>query len=126
MKLTELQQIVFDQLGSESEEEFKETLQDVARHGGDTGYSGFTYSSDCYDFFNENRDLINKELAETASALGEGKLEMIAGFNCLGKDYTTNEIGKALYDKTHYSELSQIYDALAWWCLETVAFQFDC
>lgn len=61
----------------------KELLEDVARHGADAGYPGFTYYSDTVAFFKRNRKEIVELVMRMADDMGEPAAEMVAAFNCL-------------------------------------------
>ena len=100
-------------------ESFKDHAPDVTNHGADAGFSGFIYHTETVMFFNNNRAEINSMVGSMANELGEGPLEMIQGFNCLGKDYTLDEIGQTLYGAKRDVNV-QISNALAWFALEEV------
>ncbi len=74
----------------------REQLRDVANHGADSGWSGFTYYSDTCAFFKAHKADILALAKQSADDLGEEMLAMIRGFRCLGNsgkpDYTTDEI----------------------------------
>lgn len=55
-------------------------LSDVASHGADSGWSGFTYTSDCVKFYNRHEEAIWEMLRDSASDMGESVPQMIAGF----------------------------------------------
>lgn len=118
-----------EQLGCDTKEEFKQTLKDVCRAGANAGFSGFTYSSECLEFYKENRTEILEDLKELAESIGEGGLlHMVLGFNCL-KDYNLNEdiLGEIIYGKNYeHEDASLVIDALCWAVLENVAFRYDC
>lgn len=57
-------------------------LIDAARHGGDTGWAGFTYSTDAAAFFDKHDELVWEVLSRLAEELGESNpAALIAGFN---------------------------------------------
>lgn len=62
----------------------RDNLEDVARHGCDGGFVGFTYYTDTVAFFKKNRVAIINLVNQMAEDLGEPPAEMVAGFNCLG------------------------------------------
>lgn len=77
---------------------FKERAKDVTDHGAAGGYGGFIYHTDTVAFYARNRAAINRMAAELAADIGEGGIiECVQGFNCLGGDYTADEIGATLY-----------------------------
>ena len=121
MKLSDTRQpaltrAVIRQLGDKAQ------LEDVARHGADGGFPGFTYYSDTVPFAERHRDDIMVRLAEDSDACGvtDGSiLSMLAGFGCL-KGLTVDEIARGLYDKKA-DEHTQVFNALAWYALEEIA-----
>ncbi len=70
----------------------RENLEDIARHGADAGYSGFTYYSDTVSFFKRNRMAIRALAEQQAEDFGQTPMEMIAGFNCLKNPCDKNEL----------------------------------
>lgn len=124
----QLKQAIIEQLGYEDlNEECKQTLADVCRGGGNSGWSGFTYSNELLEFYNTNKKLILDYHKELASELGEGFLEMIKGFNCL-KDsgLEVDEIAEIIYSNKHDHECAtMLIDALCWSVLEGLAFELD-
>ena len=100
----------------------REQLADVARHGADAGFSGFTYYSGTVPFFKRHRVDILKMAEEMADDFGQGVLEMVAGFRCLDKKYTIDEIGRALFSTIAKDDASgMIRNAMTWFALEEVA-----
>jgi hypothetical protein len=114
-----LARAVIRQLGGWSQ--FKEFAVDICNHGIDSGFSGFTYYSDTVPFFTRNRRAIIDLAKEQAADFGQGVLEMIAGFNCLNGDYTSDEIGETLFGR---NPDTQIANALAWYAGEEVCRSF--
>jgi hypothetical protein len=100
---------------------FKELAIDVTNHGASGGFSGFIYYVDTLTFYRRNKAAVNEALSAMADDLGAGVLEMVRGFNCLGEDFSTDEIGKAVYGSFSNQYDTQIYNALAWFALEEVA-----
>lgn len=110
------------QLGG-TKKETTETLRDVAAHGADAGFHGFIYYSETAKFFRRNRALILESLEESANDCGESVLSLVAGFRCLNRDYTQDDIARVLYGPWKDDDAyTQIANALAWYALETVAF----
>ena len=105
----------------------KADIQKQLNHGADAGWTGFIYYSDTCKFFDDNKDLILQQLEDDANEFGEDMLTMISHFNCLTDNnrkpiYTYTEIMNAIYDVNDENE-TIIKNALAWYALETVAFQ---
>jgi hypothetical protein len=121
--LTKLQRAVKRQLGSDTMQEFLETLQDVSNHGAGGGFSGFTYYGETVDFTRRNRAEIMQQLKEDAECFGTSVADMVCAFNCF-KGYEADEILSALYGGRGDS-VRAVYNGLAWYALETVAHQFD-
>ena len=108
----------------------RDELADVARHGADAGWSGFTYTAETNAFFKAHKADILALSGELASDLGESMLEMVQSFRCLGHqarftgawacDYSTDEIAEALYSGRGEGA-AYIRNAMAWFALEEVA-----
>lgn len=101
-------------------------LRDVASHGADAGWPGFTHYNDTVAFFKKHRAAIVEMAERMADDLGEETAAMIAGFNCLEDDAETR---KGIYAclgggpiKGFDAEL--VANALAWFALEEVASAF--
>lgn len=100
----------------------KDSLRDVNEHGADGGFPGFIYYTDTCAFFRRHRKAIEELVAEMAGSLGEDVLKMIAGFRCLGGDFSEVEIGRVLFAPWKDDDAHQmIGNALAWFALEEVA-----
>jgi len=118
---------VEEQLGMEGDE-LRSTFQDVANHGADADYPGFTYYHDTCEFYKVNQKIIVAEVEAMAQDLGEEPTFMVQYFNCLstnekGKrksDYTTAEVALTLYG-TPKQHNDMVANALAWFALEEVA-----
>lgn len=98
----------------------KENYIDVYNHGIDGGFGKFVYYQDTLKFWQNNRKDITALLLETAEMLGEDVLSMIRNFNCLGSDYTIDEIGRCLYGNYSEKNPDQVYNAFAWFAAEEV------
>ena len=127
--LTELQQRVIEQLSGESElnEDNAGTLKDIANHGADAGFVGFTYYSDTCKFFDDNKDLIFKQLLEDRVNIGYNSLtEMLSSFKCF-KDVDNYDIESFLINSEDESneEQTTLKNGLAWYALESVAWQLE-
>ena len=122
--MTKLQIAVHKQLDSDDPHEFHETLSDVRNHGAAAGFNGFAYYVDTYKFAEKNLSAILEELRELADGCGDETLaECLSGFNCL-KGWSKSEIEAGLMDDEADSRC-QVYNALAWFALETVAAQLE-
>ena len=98
----------------------REQLADVARHGADTGWPGFTYTADTVAFYRSHKSEILDLAKSMAEDFGQGMLEMIQGFRCLNGEFSVDEIGEALYSgRGEYADT--IRNAMAWFALEEVA-----
>lgn len=101
-------------------DEFVTLAHDVADHGADAGFSGFTYYSDTVPFAQANKADIRKLAEYVADSIGEydGFYSFVASFNCL--DLTTDEVADAMHDSDHDSN-GEVLNALAWFALEEVS-----
>lgn len=103
----------------------REELRDVASHGADAGWPGFTYYDDTNAFYKAHKSDILALAKQTADDLGQPMLEMVQGFRCLNgskgrRDYSIDAIAESLHsDKGDDS--TYIRNALAWFALEEVA-----
>ena len=82
----ELIDVVAAQLRVDSEKvddaERMSTFAEVAEHGADTGWPGFTTTSDCVLFFDDNETLIMDIAHEIATDMGcKNVFEMVVQFN---------------------------------------------
>ena len=99
--------------------DFVEMAADVANHGADSGWSGFTYYADTIRFSQEYKSDLLRACRQMAGDMGiETSAELIAGFNCL-EDFSAFEIEAALEDDN--DDTDTIYNALAWFALEEVS-----
>lgn len=127
--LTKLQQRVIEQLSGESElnEDSASILKNVASYGADAGFIGFTYHKDTCKFFDDNKDLIMKQLLEDRINTGYNSLtEMLSSFKCF-KDVDTYNIEAFLInsDDDSNEEQTTLKNGLAWYALESVAWQLE-
>lgn len=112
---------VINQLGGAGYElQIKNTLQG----GANCGINGFIYYSDTVSFWRKNRAAITAMLEELADSLGEDVVSMVSSFNSIKGDYTTTEIGKAIFGR-YNEEFTNIYNTLAWFALEEVGRMFE-
>jgi hypothetical protein len=113
-----LQTAVIRQLGG------RESLQDIANHGIDGGFPGFTYYTDTIRFFKNNRREIVEMVTEYAQDFGQTPIELVASFSCLKMNThdpeDEAEISRALYGRLN-SDDTQVPNALAWFAAEEVS-----
>lgn len=102
--------------------DFQESAEDIARHGANAGWCGFTYYNDTVPFAERNKTLILAMVKEQANDFGSNLYNMIAGFNCLNLE--SWEVAEALHEKSS-PERTSVYNALAWYALEEVAREYD-
>lgn len=100
-------------------ESFKEMAEDVANHGADAGFSGFTYYTDTLAFYARQRSNIVAYAESYAYDLGENVLIMVRNFRCIGEDYSFSEIISTLYGSKSKHD-TQISNCMAWFALEEV------
>lgn len=98
----------------------RDNLPDIARHGADGGFAGFTYYSDTVAFAKRCRTHIMARLAEDAPDLGyDGVISMLGSFVCL-KGVSHDDIADGLYNPNS-EHRTTIYNALAWYAAEEIA-----
>jgi len=114
---------VFEQLGADDRDEFRDTLRDVLQGGADAGFHGFIYYTETRAFYLEHRALILEQLREDAESMGaESVISLVASSNC-ADDCSEDEIGRALYGSLDESDGARIVsNCLAWYALESVAY----
>ena len=98
----------------------REELADVARHGADAGWNGFTYYTDTEAFYRAHKADILALAKDEATDFGQEMLEMIKGFRCLNGAYSLDEIAAALHSNQGDGATS-IRNAMSWFALESVA-----
>ena len=76
-------------------ETFKENAPDVANHGIDAGFHGWTYYSETIGFFEKNRKEIVEFLINLACEHGFATVEMIGQWRCM-EGATAREIASTL------------------------------
>lgn len=106
---------------------FKESAQDVVDHGAACGFGNFIYYTDTVAFTTKNRKAIAAYAAEQSKEIGyKDEIEMILSFNGLQHDdLTSADIARALYGRlTDDDKKATIYNALAWYALEEVAWAY--
>lgn len=116
-----LNQAVIDQYGTRAE--FLEAVPDILQGGASAGVSGFIYYHETLDFTRKNFNLIMEALKEDASDFGLDLFEMLKGFNCFN-DLTSDQIAEGLY-RSDSDYRTQVFNGLAWYALERVAYSYD-
>jgi hypothetical protein len=87
-------------------------IRDAGQHGADAGWGGFTYTTDCVEFYDANEDAIYDLLREDADSMGYPNVDaMVATFNrsdmlddpdgrkTLLAWYALEEVGRWLQDR---------------------------
>ena len=108
-------------------EDFKEKAPDVANHGINGGFCGFTYYDETIAFAKKHKKLIIENIMQFADEFGESFTKVIAGFNCLkNTGIAENDVMLALMSPRSCDDfvLQQVYNALAWYAGETVAHEY--
>lgn len=109
----------------------KDYLPDLARHGADGGFPGITYYRDTVAFFKRNRSAIVALVEDMASDLGEGPVDLVAGFRCLGGGRESRDrdlmasVSRCLYGGRLRDEDTHVANALTWFACEEVARAFN-
>ena len=106
---------------------FREKAHDVANHGISGGYCGFIYFDDTVAFTKKHKKQIAENIQQFADEIGESFTKVIANFNCLkNSGITDDDVITALMYPRSCDEyvLQQVYNALAWYAGETVAYEY--
>jgi hypothetical protein len=139
---------VLDNL-SDDPDDALQSLKDVAEHGVEGGFPGFTYYTDTVEFYKRNKMAIVKLLQQEADDSGQDPVQMVRRMNCVGDDYSPSEISKVLYgamprerkvtekvmmkdlgdiiqgrqprSRKKIEDVTPIANCLAWFALEAVA-----
>lgn len=98
----------------------KEDFVDIYNYGTHGGYGNFIYYSDTVPFWRQNKQQIVQLLIEEANSLGEGVLEMVRHFNCIGEDYELYEIGECIFGNYSDSNDKCIYNELVLFSVQKV------
>jgi len=114
----------------------KENMKDIAGHGANAGWPGFTYYHDTISFFKKHRKARVEMAISQANEFGVSAIEMVQGFGQYrGTDWKnqegisiTNAIGSALHggridEREDY--VAEIANLMSWYALEEVARTFD-
>lgn len=109
-----------------NKEDFFAELENVLQspYGAAAGFGGFIYYSETVNFWRKNKAKILRFAEDQADELGQNVVDMVAGFKGIKDDFTTGEIAAALYGRFN-DDYTQIYNIMAWYCLEEVAFYYD-
>ena len=101
----------------------RENVRTAYEGGADCGVPGFIYYTDTVKFWKRHKAAILALAEGMADDLGEGLLEMVAGFGCLKDQHlTTSEVGQVLYGRASNDDTyTSVANAMAWFALETVA-----
>ena len=108
-------------------EDFQENAADVANHGIDGGFCGFIYYGETTAFAKKHKKLIIENVKQLADEVGESFTKVIANFNCLKKSgIAENDVIMTLMSPRSCDDyvLQQVYNALAWYAGETVAYDY--
>lgn len=109
-----------------NKDDFFVELENVLKspYGAAAGFGGFIYYSETVSFWRKNKAKILRFAEDQAFELGQNIIDMVAGFKGIKDDFTAGEIAAALYGR-YSDDYTQIYNIMAWYCLEEVAFYFD-
>jgi len=91
-------------------------IMQAGEHGADTGWSGFTYTGDCVDFYDQYKDLIWELLRDTADQMGQNAIELISSFN-------RQDMLEGFYNG---DQDEQFKNLLAWFALEEAGRYLEC
>ena len=101
-----------------------ESLIDVVNHGAQGGYGQFCYYSDTVAFYKKyKKDIRDMAFQDATEVYDTTMVYMVLGFNCL-KGIPASEIESVLVGrKSEYS--TQVFNALTWYALESVAYDYQ-
>ena len=105
----------------------RESLADIASHGADAGWAGFTYYTDTVKFFKAHRADIASMVERMADDMGEEPIACVPGFRCLAPmdADTRKSIARCLYGGRLTDDDTNVANALAWFALEEAARAFE-
>ena len=115
--MSNLRKAVINQMGGL--ETFKQSFNDVVRHGADGGFSGFIYYTETTAFFKRNRRAILAHLDAICFDLGEDRINVLKSWRCLNH-LTSDDIARGLYEGAKSDEVTAVQNALAFFALEEV------
>ena len=98
----------------------KSYLSDIASHGADGGFPGFTYYSNTVTFFKKHRKEITDNLLTLADDMGEDPVKMVSSWRCVGPEFKT-EVGQVVYGARLTDEHTAVANALTWYAVEEIA-----
>ncbi|NMZ63394.1 hypothetical protein HBN99_03540 [Pseudomonas oryzihabitans] len=105
-------------------ESFKESACDIASHGADAGWGGFTYYKDTVAFTRRHKADITQMAREMSREFGSSSVyAFIAGFNCL-RGFHEDDVDDGLNVRGSKHTMD-IHNALAWFALEETARSFS-
>lgn len=119
-----LQNAVLAQIGV-SKKEFKKNVSDY--QNAQNGIQGFTYYSDTHSFAMDNQSDIIELLEEQADDFGQEVFEMVSGFGVF-RNGMDKQDKKDLYNflgGNKQTEQGTVTNVLAWFAVETLAFEWD-
>jgi hypothetical protein len=111
---------VCKQLGEDN----TDNLSDIANHGADAGFPGFTYYADTCKFFKKHRKEIVELVKNRAEDFGQSPIDFVASFVCLKDMATKEEIAKVLYGRLN-DDTYLVENDLSWFVLEEVARAYE-
>lgn len=121
--MSDLQDAVLKQCGFDDKEEQQQTLSDVANHGASGGSVGsFVYYSDTVAFFDDNESTILQAFSDQSNDFGTTSAESLASFNGVDFDTQTAEL-LLMGHCDDEADVQQYKNVMAWWALETVAYE---
>ena len=123
-----LQSAILSQIGV-SKKEFKNNVSDY--QNAQNGIPGFCYYSETHKFAIDNQKDIIDLLEQQADDMGEDVVEMVNSFGVFRTNGMDKEEKKDLYkflggnkDLDSY-ETTSVLNVLAWFAVESLAFEFD-
>lgn len=128
LELHPLAAAVVEQLGYDAEDaeqlaDCLGDLSDVASHGADTGWCGFTNYTDTVAFTEAHRAAIMQQAEQDADDFGTegGSIALIAGFRYIeAAGLSVSAVARAIYDADD-DDRTVVMNSLAWYALESVA-----
>lgn len=99
--------------------EFKAISRDIANYGANTGISFIMYT-DSAKSFKANAPALKRWVSELATDYDHGVLEMLQSWKGIGKIYSLDEIGSALYAGKGDS-VDSVYSTIIYAAVEEIA-----
>lgn len=123
----ELIRAVVQQLGGMNNDT-RQMMEDILRHGIDGGFHGFIYYSDTCKFAQKNQQHIAVLLEESAEQLGEDVVSMVANFGVFRNSPMDNDDREDLYlflaGQCGRCNGTTIPNVMAWFSCEEVCRMF--